>query len=88
MGLNYRGLVRRVGRPLAPSEIPSLWISILGAALGTLAGVATAQAGWGPWPTTIAALSAFLVAYQAVGLILRHPDAVGLWRLVTRHTKP
>jgi putative peptidoglycan lipid II flippase len=88
MGLNYRGLVRRIGRPLAPSEIPSLWISILGAALGTLAGVATAQAGWGPWPTTIAALSAFLVAYQAVGLILRHPDAVGLWRLVTRYTKP
>ena len=85
MGLNYRGLAHRVGRPLAKPEIRSLWTAIVGATLATLAGLATAQAGWGPWPTTLAAGSAFLVAYQAVGLVLRHPDAVGLWRFVIRH---
>ncbi len=84
MVLNYRGLVHRVGRPLGKPELASLWTAILGATLATLAGVATAQTGWGPWLTTIAALSAFWVAYQGVGLILRHPDALGLWRFVSR----
>lgn len=82
MTLNYRGLVQRVGRPLAPPDISSLWTAILGGVLGTLAGVGVTLAGWRPWPTTVAALSAFLVAYQAVGLYFRHPDAVGLWRFV------
>src|SRR3990170_4853336 len=84
MGLNYRGLVHRIGRPLGKPEFASLWTAVLGATLATLAAVATAQAGWGPWPTTVAALSAFLVAYQGVGLLLRHPDAIGLWRFVSR----
>jgi putative peptidoglycan lipid II flippase len=84
MTLNYRGLVRRVGRPLGRPEIASLWTVILGAAIATLAGVVMARTGWGPWPTTAAALSAFLAAYQGVGLALRHPDAVGLWRYVFR----
>jgi len=84
MTLNYRGLVRRVGRPLRQAEIASLWTAILGAVIGTLAGMAVARTGWGPWPTTAAALSAFLIAYQGVGLALRHPDAVGLWRYVFR----
>ncbi|MBI2537308.1 MAG: polysaccharide biosynthesis C-terminal domain-containing protein, partial [Gemmatimonadetes bacterium] len=84
LALNYRGLVHRVGRPLGKPEVASLWTAILGATLAALAGMATALAGWGPWPTTIAAGSAFVVAYQAVGLILRHPDAVGLWRFLAR----
>ena len=84
MALNYRGLVRRVGRPLGTPEIRSLWIAIAGSVVATAAGVVIHGIGWGPWPTSIAALSAFLVAYQGVGMALRHPDALGLWRVLGR----
>lgn len=84
LALNYRGLVRRVGHPLGKPELASLWTAILGSTLGAAAGVALARAGWGPWPTTVAALSVFLVVYQGVTLVLRHPDAVGLWNYVLR----
>jgi len=84
MSLNYGGLVRRVGRPLAQPELRSLWTAILSATVATLAGLATALPGWGPWPTTLAAGGVFLVAYQTVGLMLRHPDATALWQFVVR----
>lgn len=84
MSLNYRGLTARVGRPLGRSEIASLLTVVLAAGLATALAVATTAAAWHPWPTTVAALGAFLVAYQGVTLLLRHPDAVGLLRFLLR----
>lgn len=84
LSLNYRGLAGRVGRPLAPPEIRSLWTAILSSTVATLAALTTTLPGWSPWPTTLAAGSLFLVAYQGVSLMRRHPEAVALWRLVVR----
>ncbi len=82
VSLHYRGLTARVGRPLGRPEIRAIATTLVACGVATLGASLVPAARWTPWPTTIAALAAFLVAYQGVSLALRHPDASGLWRLV------
>ena len=81
MSLHYHGLSRRVGRLLRPTETRALWITLLASGVATAAAaLATGAMGKGPWPTTIAALATFFVAYEGMSLALRHPDAHALAR--------
>jgi putative peptidoglycan lipid II flippase len=83
--LHYHGLSGRVGPLLTPPETRAIWITI-GAGLvatGATTLIATTLAPR-PWPTTVAGLGVFLVAYQSVSLMLRHPEAIGLMRFIAR----
>jgi putative peptidoglycan lipid II flippase len=83
--LHYHGLSGRVGQLLAPAETRAVWTTIGASLVATGLAAATASAlAHRPWPTTVAGLGVFLVAYQAVSLMLRHPDAIGLMRFVAR----
>ncbi len=82
--LHYRGLSARVGQPLGRAEWRAL-ASVLAAATGaTAAAGLLVPATWHPWGQTIAVLAVFVLVYQVAGVVFRHPDAVGLWRAVTR----
>ncbi len=82
--LHYVGLSERVGALLTRAETGAVWTTILASLVATgAAALAAAPFGGRPWPTTVAGLGAFLVAYQAVSLMLRHPDAIGLLRFVS-----
>jgi putative peptidoglycan lipid II flippase len=83
VSLHYRGLTARVGRPLGRPEVRAIATTLAGCGGATLGASLVPAAGWTPWPTTVAALAVFLVAYQGLSLALRHPDAAGLLRLVT-----
>ena len=84
MSLHYHGLSGRVGRLLRAPDTRALWITLLACAGATVAAsIAVRATGGRPWPAAFAALAAFLVAYEGMSLALRHPDATGLWRLVT-----
>lgn len=83
--LHYHGLSGRVGRLLAAPETRAVWITIGGSLVAVAAAALVAAAlAQRPWPTTVAGLGAFLVAYQLVSLMLHHPDAKGLMRFVLR----
>jgi len=84
LGLHYRGLSRRVGRLLGPSTWPALGAALAASLGATAVAQALVPAGWGAWGQTVAVLALFSLVYGAVGLALRHPDAVGLWHLLAR----
>ncbi len=82
--LHYHGLSGRLGRLLPPAETGAVWTTLGASVVATGAAMLTAGAvGRNPWAGTMAGLGIFLVAYQGVTLMLRHPDAVGLLRFLS-----
>jgi putative peptidoglycan lipid II flippase len=83
--LHLRDLDRRIGAVLAPGDWRALGVGLVAAAAGTASGVAAARlaAGMGPVLLALLALGILGVVYFVLTLLLRHPDAARLWKLVS-----
>jgi putative peptidoglycan lipid II flippase len=83
--LHLRDLDRRIGTVLRPADWRTLGLvvaaGIAAAALGF--GADYLVAGWRPIPRGIAVLAIFGVAYGALTLAFRHPDALRAWQSLT-----
>jgi putative peptidoglycan lipid II flippase len=82
---HLRDLDRRVGAVLGRTDWRWVGVSLLGAGAAGAAGAAAVQAAAGLrlLPLGLVAVAIFLVVYAAVVLLLKHPDAIRLWKLVT-----
>ena len=83
--LHLRDLDRRIGAVLqAPdwrAALTSAGAAAAAAGAGVLAAHGAAGRGFGAVPAALIALGIFGVMYLAVTLVLRHPDALRLWKL-------
>jgi len=83
--LHLRDLDRRIGAILGVAEWRAVGASVVAAGAGaaTGAGAVHLAAGSGPVPVALLAVASFGVVYAALTLLLKHPDALRLWKLVT-----
>jgi putative peptidoglycan lipid II flippase len=81
MVLQLRDLDARIGRVLSGPDWRAFGTSVGAALAAGGAGVGAAQlaAGMGQIPLALVALGIFGMAYAAITLALRHPDAARLW---------
>jgi len=83
--LHLYDLDRRIGTILQRSDWRIVGLVVAAALIATLLGVGMSQvaAGWRPVPRGIAVLGIFGVAYGALTLAFRHPDAIRAWQSLT-----
>ena len=83
--LNLRELDRRVGTVLQHADWRTLGLVVAAGLLAAALAMGTDQvvAVWRPIPRGIAVLGIFGVAYGALTLVLRHPDALRAWQSLT-----
>jgi putative peptidoglycan lipid II flippase len=83
--LNLRGLDRRIGTVLHRTDWRTVGIIVVAAAAATTlaAGADQLVASWRPIPKGVAVLGIFGVAYGALTLAFRHPDAIRAWQSLT-----
>ncbi len=83
--LHLYDLDRRIGTILQRSDWRIVGLVVAAALIATLLGVGMSQvaAGWRPVPRGIAVLGIFGVAYGALTLAFRHPDAIRAWLSLT-----
>ena len=83
--LHLYDLDRRIGTILQRADWRIVGLVVLAAliAVGLGAGVSYLAAGWRPIPRAIAVLGIFGVAYGALTLAFRHPDAIRAWQSLT-----
>ena len=83
--LNLRGLDRRIGAVLQRSDWRALGLVVIAALIAAAAAFGADQlvAAWQPIPRGIVVLGIFGVAYGALTLALRHPDAIRAWQSLT-----
>lgn len=83
--LHLYDLDRRIGTILQRSDWRIVGFVVVAALIGVLLGMGADQlsAGWRPIPRAIAVLGIFGVAYGALTLAFRHPDAIRAWQSLT-----
>ncbi|HYK81919.1 MAG TPA: murein biosynthesis integral membrane protein MurJ [Gemmatimonadales bacterium] len=83
--LHVRDLSRRIGAVLRWPEWRALGSTLVASGVAAAAGVGAARlaAGLGAVPRGVAALAIFGVAYGALTLALKHPDATRTWQSLT-----
>ena len=83
--LHLYDLDRRVGTILQRADWRTLALVVVAALVASGLAVATAMltVGWRPIPQGIAVLGIFGVAYGALALAFRHPDAIRAWQSLT-----
>ncbi len=83
--LHLYDLDRRIGTILQRSDWQIVGRVVAAALIAALLGIGMAQlaAGWRPIPRGIAVLGIFGVAYGALTLAFRHPDAIRAWQSLT-----
>jgi putative peptidoglycan lipid II flippase len=83
--LHLRDLDRRIGTVLSAADWRVLGSVVVAAlvAAGLAVGAAGLAAGWRPIPRGLAVLGIFGLAYGALTLALRHPDALRSWQSLT-----
>jgi len=83
--LHLYDLDRRIGTILQRSDWQIVGLVVAAALIALLLGIGMAQlaAGWRPVPRGIAVLGIFGVAYGALTLAFRHPDAIRAWQSLT-----
>lgn len=85
MVLQLLGLDRRVGTVLGPANWRTLGLVVAGGLIATALAMGAGHfvAAWRPIPRGIAVLGIFGVAYGALTLAFRHPDALRAWQSLT-----
>lgn len=83
--LNLRGLHARIGAVLQRADARVLWLVVLAALVSAALAFGTdlLVTSWRPIPRGIVVLGIFGVAYGALTLALRHPDAIRAWQSLT-----
>jgi len=83
--LHLRDLDRRIGTVLSAADWRVLGRVVVAAlvAAGLAVGTAGLAAAWRPIPRGLAVLGIFGLAYGALTLALRHPDALRSWQSLT-----
>ena len=83
--LHLYDLDKRIGTILQRSDWQIVGLVVAAALIAVLLGTGMSQlaAGWRPIPRGIAALGMFGVAYGALTLAFRHPDATRAWQSLT-----
>ncbi len=83
--LHLYDLDRRIGTILQRSDWRIVGIVVAAALIATVlgAGMGHLAAEWRPVPRGIAVLGIFGVAYGALTLAFRHPDAIRAWQSLT-----
>jgi putative peptidoglycan lipid II flippase len=83
--LNLRGLDRRIGKVLQSGDWRAMGVIVAAAlvAAGLAFGAENLVAFWRPVPKGMAVLGIFGVAYGALTLAFRHPDAIRAWQSLT-----
>ncbi len=83
--LHLYDLDKRIGTILQRADWRTLGAVVAAALIAALLGIAAGYlaAGWRPIPQGIAVLGIFGVAYGALTLAFRHPDAIRAWQSLT-----
>ena len=83
--LNLHRLDRRIGAVLGRADWRAAAVSGGAAAAAAAAALAAsrAAAGSGPVLLAVVSLGIFAVTYLGVTIVLKHPDAARLWKLVS-----
>ncbi|HLQ58635.1 MAG TPA: murein biosynthesis integral membrane protein MurJ [Gemmatimonadales bacterium] len=83
--LHLYDLDRRIGTILHPSDWRIVGLVVAAALIAALLGVGVGHlaGAWRPVPRGIAVLGIFGVAYGALTLAFRHPDAIRAWQSLT-----
>jgi len=83
--LHLYDLDKRIGTILQRTDWRTLGVVVAAAAIAAGLGVAADQVAsvWRPVPRGIAVLGIFGVAYGALTLAFRHPDAIRAWQSLT-----